>query len=263
MIESTYHQLYRYGFPANATNFKNVFHSLTADSIDSRCYIGRHPDRVRLSQPGSTGTKLMAGHVMVDPEATCVAGVDDGYLNTPIAGKRVYAPLFGCGYYLYTGHEYRYQVLEPGQTPKPEETRYAEVEFSTEQTIADLVGHCWWYSYDFHTGKYLLLPEKGRLSNLMRYRLQVAVLRIGGTAEDRLADYGRVIAFLLSKVSLSDDERAIFAPFIAQAPDHGTLAAIADKEAEIRRLVRQAHETPLEFMIEQHYDPRVGNADGD
>lgn len=264
MIENSfYHQLHRYGFPANATNFKNVFHTLTASDGDKRFYIGGDPDKVRVSQPDSMGTALMDGNIMVDVMAQEIGGIDETYLATPIIGKDVYAPLFGCGYYLYTGHELKYKVLNVGELPSPEETRYVKVEFSTEGTVADLIRHCWWYTYDWHVDKFLLLPDEGRLANLMRYRLQVATLRIGGTAEDRLADYGRVIAFLLSKVQLSDAERSILAPFIEQAPDHGTLAAIADKEGEIRRLVRKAHETPLEFMMEQHYDPRVQNADGD
>lgn len=255
MENSFYHQIHRYGFPANATNFKNVFHTLTAE--DKRFYIGADPDKVRVSQPDSMGTALMAGDVMVDSCAREIGGIDEAYLGTPITGKDVYAPVFGCGYYLYTGYELKYKVLDAGMSPVPEEIRYAKIEFSTEQTIADLIRHCWWYAYDWHTDRFLELPEEGKTANLMRYRLQAAVLRIAGTAEDRLADYGRVIAFLLSKVQLSDEERALLTPFLGCVPDHGTLAAIADKEGRIRAMVRQAHETPVEFMIEQHYDPRL------
>ena len=253
---SFYHQLHRYGFPANVTNFKNVFHTLTAAEADRRFYIGADPDKVRVSQPDSMGTALMAGCIMVDGYAREIGGIDEAYLNTPIAGKNVYAPVFGCGYYLYTGYELKYKVLDAGTPLVPEEIRYAKIEFSTEQTIADLIRHCWWYAYDWHTDRFLELPEEGKTANLMRYRLQAAVLRIAGTAEDRLADYGRVIAFLLSKVQLSDEERALLTPFLGCVPDHGTLAAIADKEGRIRAMVRQAQETPVEFMVEQHYDPR-------
>ena len=117
--------------------------------------------------------------------------------------------------------------------------------------------HSWWYSYDYHTDTFLELPEEGKIANLMRYRLQIATLQIGGTAEDRLADYGRVIAFLLSKVNLTDQERTILKPFIDQAPDYGTLANICDKEQRIRSVVKHAKQDPIDFMINTWYDPRV------
>lgn len=247
--QSAFHQLYRYNFSANATNVRNNIHTLT--EMSPRCYIGPNPDKVRLDTTGSNKTVLMCGNIMVDP--LCIgngADITEEYLNTPIAGKDVYGPLFGSGQYLYTGHEYRYKVVEPGQRPESVETPYRKICFTTEQTIADLYRHNWYYSYNPESDTFLELPEEGRLNNLLRYRCQVAVLQLAGTPEDRLADYGRVIAFLLSKVTLTEQEQIILEPFLAQVPGTSVLAAIADKEGRIRNVVASVHANPTQHLAE-------------
>ena len=240
-----HHHLYRYNFPANAANYANLHHTL--EMTPYKVYLGPHPDKVCLDKEPGPRAVLRCGDILVDKLVERF--FTEEYLMTPITGKDVYVPISGCGYWLYTDFELKYQVVEAGQEwERFFSVPYAKVRFTTEATLADLYRHCWWYSYNWHTGEYLEIPEQGKTNNLMRYRLQYDILTLAGTAEDRLADYGRIISFLLSKVALSDQEKRLIKPFLDAVPDHETLAALADKEGAIRNKVAFAHADPSGYL---------------
>jgi len=248
-----YQHINRYNFPANST-IKNVYYTLN-NINDYISYIGSNPDRIQLYMNNNIiKENQLANKIFIDPSDQTEFNIDNEYLSTSIDNKKVYAPLIGCGYYLYTGPMFKYIVLDLNDNFDQTSTsiKFVEVRFTKEKTLSELYSHPWWYNYDFHTNCFLELPDQGKLDNLMRYSIQCVLLRIVGTAEDRLADYGRVIAFLLSKVELTEEEKLILQPFIDQTPDINTLATISDKEKEIRRLVYLAHTNPVQFLEENY-----------
>lgn len=240
-----FNHLTRYNFPAAATTAANVIHVLTSETPYS--YIGASPDKVNLAAGPAEGLTLMAEDILVDN--ACIgyeADITEEYLLTPLAGMDVYSPLHGSGQYLYTAHGLRYILCPSGTTPTiPSNLNYARVEVAAETVIADLYRHAWHYSYNPASGTFQSLDAATRLKNLLRYRCQAALLVVTGTAEDRLADYGRVIAFLLSKVTLTDTEREALQPFINNAPSLEKLTALATKENRIRTFVQTLHSEPL------------------
>lgn len=167
------------------------------------------------------------------------------YFNTVITGKKVYAPLHLYGGFLPVSRGVPFLVLDEGESvPADDEWNCKEVVFGTETTIADLYRNAASYQYSADTDTYIALPEQGALQNKLKLVMQKRVMEIGGDAYDRIADLSRMVLFLLSKVTLTEDEQTIIAPTLAYAQTASQLADVFNREKHIQSYVAKVKSDP-------------------
>ena len=172
------------------------------------------------------------------------------YLETDIKNKKVYAPLVGYPSGLPCGHiPY---IVSAAVMPKENLDGRIPVIFSDEKTLGDLYKNAWKYAYIPETGSYMRLAEKGAEQNLIKCLLARRVVRYGGHPFDRLADYGRLILFLLSKISLTNEEKKLVGDLLDYVPDPQSLADVAEREATIQKTVAKAKTDPAAFLGVNH-----------
>lgn len=174
-------------------------------------------------------------------------GFNKVYFDTPIEGKYVYATVSGH----YTGLPCRNRKFQVSDVPLSKEERlprYAPVMFGGEKTLGDLYRRAWRYAFYSEAYAYMLLPEEGALRQLVKPLIARRTAEIGGHSLDRIADYGRLILFLLSKVDLTEEEKKRIAPMLGFIPDADSLADIANREAKIQTIVKTAKEAPRGFI---------------
>ena len=147
-------------------------------------------------------TVEVVSNIFVDPEL--VTEFTPEYLNTSIVGKK--AAALHNGLYIGLPCNHKIHVYEPNVEfygkdnclYKEPNYIYHQIKFDTETTIADLYRNAWKYSYT--KTYYSKLNEKKSLQQLLKPLLAKKIFRLYGYPSDRLADYGRIILFLLSKV---------------------------------------------------------------
>lgn len=105
-------------------------------------------------------------------------------------------------------------------------------------TVGDLFKrlHC----YIFAGNHYALLDEAESEKNLTRFVKQYEIFKVIGNDGARIADYGKLIAFILKALepSLTAEQKGILQPFIENAPSDAKLQALADREQSIINILR-------------------------
>lgn len=171
------------------------------------------------------------------------------YLDTDITNKTVYAPHNA----LYIGlpcNSLKFEVLSDSSNTSivNSDMRYYQIIFDTEVTIGDLYKNAWMYQYEPKSKTYIKLDTHSALQQLIKPLLSRKIFRLFGYAEDRIADYGRLILFLLSKVSLSNDEKVYFNALIPFLPNVKDLQSIIDRESQLQKIVHDIKEDPLKYI---------------
>ena len=188
------------------------------------------------------------GHVWVSRSLEN-KGFDEEYLNTPIAGKRVFAPFYRGGGYLPTVTDIKYEVAEPDAPVElPDISDYREVMFDGEATLADLYINAHKYNYYPDMNAYAPLPEQGALQNAAKTLMMKEIMIQCGDPYDRIADLSRLILFLMSKVTLTESEQNILTPLLAYVPNIYDLAPIAEREKNVQKIVSDAKANPETFI---------------
>lgn len=178
-------------------------------------------------------------------------GFDETYFSTPLAGKKVYAPLEAYGGYLPTNLG-KYELREKTDTrflPENQCFFFKEVLFQDEQTIADLYANAHKYSYMPEMDAYAPLPAAGAEQNKIKYILSRDISTIGGDQYDRISDYGRLILFLLKKAypAMTAEEQQKFAAVTAFAQEAEQLDDLLHRETLIQQRIKQAKENPTKY----------------
>jgi hypothetical protein len=174
------------------------------------------------------------------------------YFNTSIVGKKAAAPHNAL--YIGLPCNNKIKVYEPDvEFYGKDNTLYREsnlvyhkIDFDTETTIGELYKNAWKYSYT--KTWYSKLSEKKSLQQLLKPLLAKKIFRLYGYPSDRLADYGRIILFLLSKVSLTDDERDKLSVLLDNAPSIDDISDVIDRESGLQSFVNKVKEDPLTFL---------------
>lgn len=180
----------------------------------------------------------------------CVAvGINAEYLGTLITGKHVFAPLVGCHAGVPCNMKVPMLVLDDNEMPEGEtDYNYKEVDFTDETTIADIYKNAWKYRYDTYLDKYVRLPEQGAKQQLAKFILAKEIANMTGNPYERLADYGRIILFLLSKVTLTAEEQTQLAPLLAYAPTVTDINEVLYREEQVQAKVKQMKENFDEYI---------------
>ena len=187
-------------------------------------------------------------------------GIDEDYLNTPIQEKFVYAPSYGFIIGLPCSIPIKYLVLDSSIEDEiasnnlilEESTGmrklYKRVLFEEEITISDLYKNAYKYQYQNTTKSFIRLSEDDAKQQLIKYLISSDIFEIGGFPNDRLADYGRIILFLLTKVSLTENELNAFSSLLNYAPDISSMEKLIARETEIQARVSEAKNDPIAFV---------------
>lgn len=200
-----------------------------------------------ISESVGAETQLISG-LLVD-SVLVDKGINEEYLNTPITGKHVFASKVGgsIGIPCYTSAP----ILVQDDTIIPADKTdflYKEVVFTDEATVADIYKNAWRYRYDDYLDAYVRLPEQGAKQQLAKYVLAKEIANMAGSPYDRLADYGRIILYLLSKISLSEAERTQLAPLLAYAPTLSNINEVLYREKQIQERVNLMKENFNDYI---------------
>lgn len=169
------------------------------------------------------------------------------FLATPLSSEvDCWAPLLGGTSWLPVDMGKMWRVLPAGgEMPVVEDSPCARVLFEDETSVAALFCNAWRYEFDNEAGVFRRHPDPAR--NAIKAVLRDAVVSRSGGTDDRIADYGRLVLFLLSKVSLTEEERAAFAPLAPFFPTAEALSGVISREKCIRTLVEEAKKDPIGF----------------
>ena len=185
--------------------------------------------------------------IMVAEDMTAIITPD--YLNTSIVGKDVYAPLHLYGGYLPTSHPTQYKIVDAGSTlPEDSNWDFKKIEYDNETTVANLYTNASWYQYSFETDTFIKLPENGALQNKLKLYMQKRIMEIGGDSYDRIADLSRVVLFLLSKATLTEEEHNIIDPLITDSQTSLELADVFQREKNIQDYVASVKANPKGYI---------------
>ncbi len=184
-------------------------------------------------------------------EITAKTGVKEAcqeMLATPLSPEvECWAPLFGGTSWLPIDTMLMWRVLPAGsEMPVVLNTPCVRVMFEDETSLARLFCNAWRYTFDIETGTFVRAADPQR--NAVKALLREAVISRSGGTDDRIADYGRLVLFLLSKVSLTEEERAMLAPVLAYAPQASELSGVIAREKSVQKLVVETKKDPLGFI---------------
>ncbi|MEG1912760.1 MAG: hypothetical protein RR091_09755, partial [Cloacibacillus sp.] len=137
-------------------------------------------------------------------------GLNEAYFNTTTKNRHIYAVLEKYSGYLPCGvvpFLISFEKIAPNEMPT--DYTYKEIEVRLEDiTIKDLYINANFYAYCYETDTYMPVPAKAAEIATLKSVLERDIVVLGGDAYDRIADYGRIILFLISKVTLTEQEKS-------------------------------------------------------
>lgn len=175
-------------------------------------------------------------------------GLDETWLATPLSEDvDCWVPFYGGTSWLPLALILQWLTAPVGSPmPAGKDTPYVRVAFGSERTFAELCCNAHCYAFDVESGMFQPTdkPQMNAVKSLLR---NAVILRSGGT-DDRIADYGRLLLFLLSKAALTEEERSVFADILPFAPKAAQLGDVVKREKSVQTLVSEAKKDPLGFL---------------
>ncbi|MEG1501976.1 MAG: hypothetical protein RR203_02545 [Synergistaceae bacterium] len=177
------------------------------------------------------------------------------YLGTPLKNKKVYAPVAYAPMHYLPTDPVVYLVLDENinytHTRYSHKNYYKEIKITDEKTIGDLYINAWKYQYEPTTDTFIRLPTKGAIVNALNGYMQSISVRYGGSIYDRISDMSRLILYLYSKVALTDKEKELLKPMLAEIENTNDIAHIAQREGILQSYIRWIKNNPEEFVRKQ------------
>lgn len=191
--------------------------------------------------------------IVVDNTLFSYHSIDETWLRTPLSpDKKLYIPTFGGMSWLPLTILNHWKLLDKNEDApaydykNDDDYPYAEVQFEDEKTFAELCCNAHKYAFDFTKGCFVSVKNPDW--NMIKASLRTHLLQISGGTEDRLADYGRLILFLLSKVQLTDDEKQHFSKLTEFMPEVSQLRSVIERETLIQKFVTETKNDPHAFF---------------
>lgn len=213
------------------------------------------PEKVPYIEKGIDYIEIENTNIHVRRECY-VKGLDEAYFNTSIKGKYVYVPLCQFGGMLSTSGT-PYIISAEQFTPEqfPTYNTFKEL-IPREQDIkiSDLYKNAHCYAYSPELDKYMPVTaqacEMAKIKNILARDITI----YGGDAYDRIADYGRLILFLFSKVQLTEQEKTYLDDILRHTPQASQLTDAAHREGLIQDLVTYAKANPEKYLKEMYHE---------
>lgn len=185
-------------------------------------------------------------------------GITDNWFKTSLIGKDLYIPVMGGLSWLPLTTPHEWLIVEKGKSVKTSldlfsatDDHYkwplAKVNFQDEKNLAELCCNAYKYHFDFKIGQFV--PHDDPEWNLVKGLTRKYSTILSGGDEERHADYGRLILFLLSKVELTDEEKEIISPLLQFAPTASQLESVISRETLIQKFVSEAKKSPTRFLL--------------
>lgn len=176
-------------------------------------------------------------------------GINAEYLNTSIVGRHIFIPTVGCTIGVPCHTPIPFLVLKTEEIPQDKKAyNYKKIITVEEAVIADIYKNAWRYRFDNYLDAYVRLPEQGAKQQLAKHMLAKEIANIAGSPYDRLADYGRIILFLLSKAALTSQEREQLAPLSTYAPTLPEINEVLYREEQIQKKIKNAKENTDAYL---------------
>lgn len=175
--------------------------------------------------------------------------ITDTYLNTSINNMSVYA-VHNRLYFGLPSNGIKFVILESSDQNMiiKDDLRYYKINFDIENTISWLYSNAWMYSFNYIKQCYEKLDFPRAVEQLFKPVVSKRLLRLFGHSEDRIADYGRIILFLLSKVHLTEEELEIFAPLLECVPNVSSIQPVITRETQLQNELLQIKQDPIGFI---------------
>lgn len=92
------------------------------------------------------------------------------------------------------------------------------------KSILDVFKYSYLYKFDYLTNSYKPLQNDSDIKlQYSKFRIREKIIQEAGDELDRIADYSKIIYFLLSKVNLTDEEKELFKPILNNLPSFESL----------------------------------------
>jgi hypothetical protein len=168
-------------------------------------------------------------------------------LREPLTGKKVWCKTAGSYQEMMTRHPNYYAVMDDDTVPDDGGRRAGEFKpvDNQEESLLALVAFHYKYAFDDDLDMFVKLPVAEQKQNLLKPWMEYEVNREAGNNASRIADYGRLIRFLLSKVTLSDEEQAIFSDVLAKPVEMEDIDRIIKREKKILSKIKAYKEGTL------------------
>lgn len=175
--------------------------------------------------------------------------ITEEYLNTPIKNMSVYA-VHNRLYFGLPCNGIKFIVLEKSDQNMiiNNDMRYYKINFDIETTISWIYSNAWMYSFNYIKKCYEKLDFPDAVQQLLKPIISKRVLRLFGHPEDRLADYGRLILFLLSKVNLNKEELEVFSSLLEQIPSLTSIQNVIKRESQLQTEISEIKQDPIKFI---------------
>lgn len=108
----------------------------------------------------------------------------------------------------------------------------------SHKTVNDLCQNC--FKYKRVDNKFIYSEDvRDHVKGFMKGNLRQIISMHLGDLDERLADYAKLIYFILSKLELTEDERKIVGKLLHLSPDNKQLEKLVDRELLIESLVKR------------------------
>lgn len=156
-------------------------------------------------------------------------------LREPLTGKKVWCKTAGSYQEMMPRMPTYYLVLNDNTVPDDGGRRAGEYKLVTneERTLLELIAFHYKYAFDDAQDKFVKVPAAQQNKNFLKPWLEYEIKRESGDDAARLSDYGRLIRFLLGKVTLSPDEQVLFADVLAEDVSVDDLRGILRREKKV------------------------------
>lgn len=94
----------------------------------------------------------------------------------------------------------------------------------THKSILEVFKYSYMYKFDYSSNSYRPLQDESDIKlQYSKFRIREKIVQEAGDELDRIADYAKIIYFLLSKVNLTDEEKTLFKPILDNLPSTESL----------------------------------------
>lgn len=213
------------------------------------------PEKIPSTEEECTYTEIKNTNIIVLNEQY-ERGLNETYFHTKLTGKHIYVILSQFGGYLTTTsvpHIISTEPLTPEQLPT-HHTYKELIPRPQDIQIADLYTNAHCYAYSPELDKFMPVTEQAAEMAKLKNILARDITVYGGDPYDRIADYGRLILFLFSKVQLTEQEKTYLDDILRHTPQASQLTDVAHREGLIQDLVTYAKTNPEKYLKEMYHE---------
>ena len=142
-----------------------------------------------------------------------------------------------------------YRIVKPSEVERQENGTYfirgenslpynRIIPHESHKTVNDLCQNC--FKYKMVDNVFVYSEDvRDHVKGFMKGNLRQIISMHLGDLDERLADYAKLIYFILSKLELTEDERKIVGKLLHLSPDNEQLEKLVDRELLIESLVKR------------------------